>query len=81
MSAVSLSGVASRLESTCTQIAHTGTTGGARVQLQVVQDVESALRQAENATELKEFSHGIMSSLLRMLEQSLAGPVRSGPLT
>lgn len=77
MSAAVLHGAATRLESTCTQVAHSGTTGQTRLQLQVVQDVESALHQAEQLADLKDASHGIMSSLLRMLEQSLAGPVRS----
>lgn len=77
MNSDALRDVAARLESTCTQVAHSGTTGQTRVQLQVVQDVESALHQADQSVELKDASHGIMASLLRLLEQSVAGPVRS----
>jgi hypothetical protein len=73
----SLASLETRLESAAGQVSHSGTTGGARVQLQLVQELEAVLTSNEiKAAEFKAASHGIMSSLLRMLENGLPGPVR-----
>lgn len=67
-----------RLEAAASQVSHSGTTGGARVQLQLVQELEAALTSAAvDAAALKEASHGLMTSLLRMLENGLPSPVRT----
>ena len=67
-----------RLEAAERQVSHSGTTGGARVQLQLVQALEVTLSSTEPDTAaLKEASHGIMTSLLRMLENGVPGPVRT----
>ena len=48
------------------------------MQLQLVQELEVALTSTEpEVAGLKEASHGIMTSLLRMLENGLPGPVRT----
>lgn len=72
----SLEALSQRLESAAGQVSHVGTTGGARVQLQLVQELESVLTSPDiDAATLKDASHGVMTSLLRMLENGLAGPV------
>jgi hypothetical protein len=76
-SLASLASLEKRLESAAGQVSHSGTTGGARVQLQLVQELEAALTgNGIDGAEIKAASHGIMSSLLRMLENGLPGPVR-----
>lgn len=73
----SLASLSKRLETGAGQVSHSGTTGGARVQLQLVQELEAALTSIEiDTSALKQASHGIMTSLLRMLENGLPGPVR-----
>jgi hypothetical protein len=77
MEVKSLSLLSERLDAVSTQVSHTGTTGGARVQLQLVQEVEAALTGSCNCSDVKEVSHALMTSLLKMLENGLAGPVRA----
>jgi hypothetical protein len=73
----SLEALSQQLEAAAGQVSHSGTTGGARVQLQLVQELEAALDSTTvDTASLKEASHGIMTSLLRMLENGLPGPVR-----
>ena len=74
----SLSSLCQRFEAAAQQVSHSGTTGGARVQLQLVQELEVTLSSTEPDTAaLKEASHGILTSLLRMLKNGVPGPVRT----
>jgi hypothetical protein len=65
------------LEEAASHVSHSGTTGGARVQLQLVQTAEKLLGHEHTGENLKEVGHSIMTALLKILEHPSPGPVCS----